>query len=50
MGELWGMLISAQENASGIPAALVEAKKEEIRKRNVSYAISFAIQFSQTLR
>lgn len=31
------MLISAQESPSGIPASMVEAKKEEIRKRTVSY-------------
>jgi hypothetical protein len=35
MGELWGMLITAQESTNGIPPELVEAKKEEIRKRNV---------------
>jgi hypothetical protein len=39
MGELWGMLISAQENAAGIPQAMVDAKKEEIRKRNVSWPV-----------
>ncbi|XP_021958339.1 serine/arginine repetitive matrix protein 1 isoform X2 [Folsomia candida] len=33
-GELWDMLISAQESPTGIPASMVEAKKEEIRKRN----------------
>jgi len=32
-GELWEMLISAQSNAAGIPASMVEAKKEEILKR-----------------
>ena len=33
MGELWGMLDSAQNNESGIPQALLEQKKEEIRGR-----------------
>ena len=31
--ELWDLLLSAQENPSGIPAKFVEQKKEEIRKR-----------------
>ena len=31
--ELWDLLLSAQENPSGIPAKFVEQKKEEIRRR-----------------
>ena len=36
MTELWELLTSAQENIAGIPAAFLETKKEEIRKRQVS--------------
>jgi len=32
-GELWDMLIAAQESPSGIPPSLVTAKKEELRLR-----------------
>jgi len=32
-GELWDMLISAQESPTGIPASILEAKKVEIQKR-----------------
>ena len=38
MGELWGLLSSAQENIGGIPAKFVEQKKEEIKKRQVTYS------------
>ena len=37
MKELWEMLVSAQENASGIPSAILEEKKEQIRKEKVSW-------------
>ncbi len=40
MGELWGMLASAQKNESGIPQALLEQKKEELKGRRVSRAAS----------
>ena len=36
MGELWDLLISAQENIGGIPTAFIEKKKEEIRLRKVT--------------
>jgi hypothetical protein len=35
------MLLSAQENSVGIPTAMIEAKKEEIKKRNVSRKLGF---------
>jgi len=35
MGELWTLLVSAQENIGGVPADFLEKKKEEIRKRKV---------------
>ncbi|RKP07751.1 serine/arginine repetitive matrix 1-like protein, partial [Thamnocephalis sphaerospora] len=34
--ELWDMLLSAQENIGGIPAKLVEQKKQEIMRKQVS--------------
>ncbi|XP_013780163.1 serine/arginine repetitive matrix protein 1-like isoform X5 [Limulus polyphemus] len=33
MGELWSLLLSAEENIGGIPAQFIEQKKEEIKKR-----------------
>ena len=36
MGELWDMLVSAQDNVSGIPAVLLEEKKAEIRQMKVN--------------
>ena len=35
VGELWELLVSAQENIGGIPTAFLEKKKEEIRLRKV---------------
>jgi len=33
MGELWALLLSAQESDSGIPAEFIQQKKDEILKR-----------------
>ncbi|OVA15587.1 PWI domain [Macleaya cordata] len=33
MKELWGLLLSAQKNASGVPQQFLDAKEEEIRKK-----------------
>jgi len=38
MGELWELLVSAQENIGGIPPQLLEKKKEEIKQRKVNYS------------
>lgn len=38
MAELWKLLISAQENPTGIPDSLLELKKEELSKKRVSRA------------
>ncbi|OPJ71653.1 serine/arginine repetitive matrix protein 1 [Patagioenas fasciata monilis] len=35
MGELWPLLLSAQENIAGIPTAFLELKKEEIKQRQI---------------
>ncbi|EEC15776.1 serine/arginine regulated nuclear matrix protein, putative, partial [Ixodes scapularis] len=35
MGDLWVLLLSAQESVGGIPAEFLEQKKEEIKKRQV---------------
>lgn len=34
-GELWLLLLNAQENITGIPSALLELKKEEIQQRQI---------------
>lgn len=47
MGELWELLLSAQESVSGIPEQFMEKKKEEIKKRMVNifiYIIVFLYQ------
>ena len=35
MKELWELLVSAQQNPSGIPTAILEEKKEQIRLEKV---------------
>lgn len=40
VGELWELLVSAQENIGGIPTAFLEKKKEEIRLRKVRINLS----------
>jgi serine/arginine repetitive matrix protein 1 len=35
MTDLWELLLSAQDSPTGIPDALMEMKKEEIKKRMV---------------
>ena len=41
MGELWPLLLSAQENIAGIPSAFLELKKEEIKQRQVNHLYFF---------
>lgn len=36
MGELWDLLVSAQENDTGIPEAFLQQKKDQIKKRLVN--------------
>jgi serine/arginine repetitive matrix protein 1 len=33
--QLWGLLLSAQASAQGIPSELLEKKKEELRQQKV---------------
>lgn len=35
MAELWALLISAQENPTGIPESLIDLKREELAKKKV---------------
>lgn len=35
MGELWDLLVSAQESVTGIPEAFLQQKKDQIKKRLV---------------
>ena len=37
MGELWALMKSAQDSGCGIPAEMMEAKKEAIRQRQVVF-------------
>ena len=43
MGELWPLLLSAQENIAGIPSAFLELKKEEIKQRQVNHLYFFVM-------
>lgn len=36
MGELWDLLVSAQENDTGIPEAFLQQKKDQIKRRLVN--------------
>jgi hypothetical protein len=49
MGELWHLLISAQNSDDGIPQELVNSKKEEIKKRQVCSHQTFISYFSLSL-
>jgi len=40
------MLISAQESESGIPPSVIDMKKEEIKKRNVSVLSQMSFKFT----
>lgn len=37
MRELWALLLSAQNNASGVPQQFLDAKEEETRKKKVIF-------------
>jgi hypothetical protein len=49
MAELWALLISAQDNPSGIPDSLLDMKREEIIKKKVNTKKKKFLQFSFTL-
>jgi hypothetical protein len=49
MAELWALLISAQDNPSGIPDSLLDMKREEIIKKKVNTKKKNFLQFSFTL-
>lgn len=36
IGDLWGHLLSAQENDMGVPEAFLEAKKAELQAQKVN--------------
>lgn len=40
MKELWLLLLSAQQNLSGIPQQFLDAKEEETKKKKVGLRIS----------
>ena len=35
--ELWNLMLDAQSNPQGVPKALLDAKKEELKQEKVSY-------------
>lgn len=41
MKELWTHLLSAQQNASGVPQQFLDAKEEETRKKQVCLMFDF---------
>lgn len=41
MKELWTHLLSAQNNASGVPQQFLDAKEEETRKKQVTFFFFF---------
>jgi serine/arginine repetitive matrix protein 1 len=41
MRELWGLLLSAQQNASGVPQQFLDAKAEEIIKKKVYLSLNY---------
>lgn len=43
MGELWDLLVSAQESVTGIPEAFLQQKKDQIKKRLVITIFHFRI-------
>lgn len=43
MRELWGFLLSAQKNASGVPQQFLDEKEEEMRKKKVRFSVYVAI-------
>lgn len=42
MGELWDLLVSAQDNDTGIPEAFLQQKKDQIKKRLVNIFFQFS--------
>ena len=43
MAELWALLISAQENPSGIPDSLLDMKREELMKKKVELLVDLSV-------
>lgn len=43
MGELWDLLVSAQESVTGIPEAFLQQKKDQIKKRLVIINFYFSV-------
>lgn len=37
MAELWALLLSAQDNPTGIPDSLIDLKREELAKKKVHF-------------
>lgn len=39
MKELWSLLLSAQQNVSGVPQQFLDAKEEEAKKKKVYFVL-----------
>ena len=48
MQELWDLLISAQQNTSGIPTVFLEKKKEELRQKKVCVCVCVCVQWRRS--
>lgn len=48
MKELWTLLLSAQNNASGVPQQFLDAKQEETRKKKVNNSVFVWLRVSTT--
>lgn len=46
MGELWSTLLEAQTSPHGIPAELIELKREEMQKKKVSLSAFYCVKAS----
>ena len=46
MKELWSLLLSAQQNASGVPQQFLDAEEEEMRQKKVFHALMLSFQNS----
>lgn len=43
MGELWDLLVSAQDSVTGIPETFLQQKKDQIKKRLVIISFYFYV-------
>lgn len=49
MGDLWILLLEAQESEYGIPRELIEQKKAELARKKVNFFLFFNFNLKTTL-